>query len=144
MRVDTRGFGSSHMLERAWSLLERLSPPVTLRKFIYQLLKFIYQLPAIGMEVKGADIIILRSNLSFLVLRTVLFSLSALLSTVGQIMFSFTGNDETSTWYGKIMINMSSTSFFVINFLVISPPHASFVMLRCASALLVLQVSLSD
>ena len=137
MRVDTRGFGSSHMLERAWSLLERLSPPVTLRKFIYQL-------PAIGMEVKAADIIILWSNLSFLVLRTVLFSLSALLSTVGSIMFSFTGNDETSTWYGKIMINMSSTSFFVINFLVISPPHASFVMLRCASALLVLQVSLSD
>ena len=137
MRVDTRGFGSSHMLERAWSLLERLSPPVTLRKFIYQL-------PAIGMEVKAADIIILRSNLSFLVLRTVLFSLSPLLSTVGPIMLSFTGNDETSTWYGKIMINMSSTSFFVINFLVISPPHASFVMLRCASALLVLQVSLSD
>ena len=90
MRVDTRGFGSSHMLERAWSLLERLSPPVTLRKFIYQL-------PAIGMEVKAADIIILWSNLSFLVLRTVLFSLSALLSTVGPIMFSFTGNDETST-----------------------------------------------
>ena len=137
MRVDTRGFGSSHMLERAWSLLERLSPPVTLRKFIYQL-------PAIGMEVKAADIIILRSNLSFLVLRTVLFSLSPLLSTVGPIMLSFTGNDETSTWYGKIMINVSSTSFFVINFLVISPPHASFVMLRCASALLVLQVSLSD
>ena len=137
MRVDTRGFGSSHMLERAWSLLERLSPPVTLRKFIYQL-------PAIGMEVKAADIIILWSNLSFLVLRTVLFSLSPLLSTVGPIMLSFTGNDETSTWYGKIMINMSSTSFFVINFLVISPPHASFVMLRCASALLVLQVSLSD
>ena len=137
MRVDTRGFGSSHMLERAWSLLERLSPPVTLRKFIYQL-------PAIGMEVKAADIIILWSNLSFLVLRTVLFSLSALLSTVGPIMLSFTGNDETFTWYGKIMINMSSTSFFVINFLVISPPHASFVMLRCASALLVLQVSLSD
>ena len=137
MRVDTRGFGSSHMLERAWSLLERLSPPVTLRKFIYQL-------PAIGMEVKAADIIILWSNLSFLVLRTVLFSLSALLSTVGPIMLSFTGNDEAPTWYGKIMINMSSTSFFVINFLVISPPHASFVMLRCASALLVLQVSLSD
>ena len=137
MRVDTRGFGSSHMLERAWSLLERLSPPVTLRKFIYQL-------PAIGMEVKAADIIILWSNLSFLVLRTVLFSLSALLSTVGPIMLSFTGNDEAPTWYGKIMINVSSTSFFVINFLVISPPHASFVMLRCASALLVLQVSLSD
>ena len=84
MRVDTRGFGSSHMLERAWSLLERLSPPVTLRKFIYQL-------PAIGMEVKAADIIILWSNLSFLVLRTVLFSLSPLLSTVGPIMLSFTG-----------------------------------------------------